>query len=73
MRRSSVPPQADAAPAHVFLVVRLVVDQHRQVQYGEVVDGGARSWGQFRDWGGLIRSLQADLAHLPSPADADQR
>ncbi len=66
MRKPSMTGQPDAPPAHVFVVVRLVVDRHRQVKYGEVVDGGARSWGRFCDWGGLIRGMQAYVAHLPS-------
>ena len=55
-----VPDPFDGA-THVFVVVRLTVDQHGQLKYGEVVDGLARSWGRFNTWCGMIRGMRAYL------------
>jgi hypothetical protein len=46
----------------VTLVLRLVLDAHGRLQYGEAVDTEARSQGQFVGWRGLTRTVRAWLA-----------
>ena len=57
---------------NVTAILRLLVDGHGRLVYGELVDEQARSWGRFRGWQELTRMLQDWLGRLeredpPSP------
>lgn len=58
-----------AEQAYVIVLLRLVVDQHGRLMYGEVVDVAGRSWGRFGGWYGLARKLQSYLTSQ-APAGA---
>lgn len=60
-------PPSDTALAdrrHFVVVLRLVLDEHDRLVYGEVVDVGARVQGRFQTWRGMAPEVRTALARL---------
>jgi hypothetical protein len=56
---------------NLTLVLRLVVDQGRQLVHGELVGPDGTSRGRFADWGGLTRVIKGWLADPEGGAPTD--
>jgi hypothetical protein len=59
---SSAPGSQLGDKTYATVVLRLVLDKHGQLLYGEVVDADARPRGRFNTWEGMVKVVQAWLA-----------
>ncbi len=54
---------------NVTVLVRLVLNQHGNLRYGEIVDQEGRPQGRFQEWSGIAREIKDWLADQP-PQDS---
>ena len=54
------------------VVLRVVVNKHRQIVQGELIDSVSVQTTRFKNWRGLIRALSGWLKNQSPPAERSQ-
>ncbi len=50
---------------NITVLLRLVLNQHGNLRYGEIVDQEGRPQGRFLEWSGMTREIEDWLADQP--------
>ncbi|MSP12340.1 MAG: hypothetical protein EXR62_05210 [Chloroflexi bacterium] len=63
-------PEAEqlATKRYITVVLRLVVDEHDRLLYGEIVDGAGAGAKRFAGWRVLVRTVRTWVARQIPPA-----
>ncbi len=56
---------------NVTVLLRLVLNQHGNLRYGEIVDQEGRPQGRFLEWSDMTREIKDWLADQPPPENPD--
>ncbi|CAG0930536.1 hypothetical protein TFLX_01811 [Thermoflexales bacterium] len=66
---SSRSPEQLADQQYSTVVLRVVVNKHRQIVQGELIDTASAQTLRFKNWRGLIQALSRWLKNQSPPAD----
>ena len=72
IRLSTRRPEQLSDTQYRTIVLRVVVNEHRQIVQGELIDTASTHTTRFKNWRGLIQALSHWLKHPPAPADRSQ-
>jgi hypothetical protein len=57
---------------YVLVILRLLLDEHRQLVHGEVVDEAGQLHSRFRDWRGMAAAVRSWIAFRRGEGDDRQ-